>query len=228
MLQRGRTSAAPLPVMGQIAPKMQLDLVRWSCGALGLLPRLAQRRDLVLLADPSFVGEPHLYRAKLDPLLACDVRNGCRECFLKSSMAPRAWAWWRGRAESLRKPTSRSSRLKVCLATNGQKDGTRPSPRHDMEWCGRLGDLLAVPARELLPHRFDHLPLARSGLQRSRHVLAKFAQTVSTTAVTRCRRIDHHALARQMLWECMALGGFAREASHRGRFGDGIMSRAVV
>src|SRR3546814_14920127 len=38
------TSAAPLPCAGQIALKILADLVRWSCGALGRVPRIAQRR----------------------------------------------------------------------------------------------------------------------------------------------------------------------------------------
>jgi hypothetical protein len=48
--------------------------------------------DLVLLADPGFVGEPELYRPRLDALGMRDfVQNG-RETFLKSAMAPSAWA----------------------------------------------------------------------------------------------------------------------------------------
>src|SRR5580704_15355312 len=38
------TSAAPLPSLGQIAPKMWAEAVRWSFGALGRVPRLAHRR----------------------------------------------------------------------------------------------------------------------------------------------------------------------------------------
>jgi hypothetical protein len=35
LLQKGSTSAAPLPSRGQTAPKISVDAVRWSCGAGG-------------------------------------------------------------------------------------------------------------------------------------------------------------------------------------------------
>ena len=44
VLHQGITRAAPLPCLGQMAPKMSVDAVRWSCGAEGRVPRLAQRR----------------------------------------------------------------------------------------------------------------------------------------------------------------------------------------
>jgi hypothetical protein len=47
VLQKGRTSPAPLPCSGQIAPKIHADFVRWSFGADGLVPRLAQRRVIL-------------------------------------------------------------------------------------------------------------------------------------------------------------------------------------
>jgi hypothetical protein len=59
-------------------------------------------RDLVLLADARLVLEPNLYGPDIDGLLACNFVQACGEAFLKSSIAPAAWAWWRGRAESLR------------------------------------------------------------------------------------------------------------------------------
>ena len=46
--------------------------------------------DLVLLADASFIGEPDLYGAGLDALLAPDLVQARRETFLKSSIAPGA------------------------------------------------------------------------------------------------------------------------------------------
>ncbi len=49
-------------------------------------------RDLVLLADPRLVGEPDLYMVGLDALVLCDCLQTRREAFLKSSMAPSAWA----------------------------------------------------------------------------------------------------------------------------------------
>jgi hypothetical protein len=43
----GRTSAAPLPSFGAIAPKIQVEVVRWSFGAQGREPRFAQRRVIL-------------------------------------------------------------------------------------------------------------------------------------------------------------------------------------
>jgi len=58
--------------------------------------------NLVLLADTSLVGEPDFYRVAVKRLRARDFFQAQWEAFLKSSIAPCACAWWRGRAESLR------------------------------------------------------------------------------------------------------------------------------
>ena len=55
--------------------------------ALGPSPR-----DLVLLADARLVGEPDLYGGGLDALLAPDLIQARGKAFLKSSIAPSAWA----------------------------------------------------------------------------------------------------------------------------------------
>ena len=68
-----------------------------ACAAFGPTPR-----DLVLLADPRFILEPYLYPARIYAVLACDFVQAGGEVFLKPSIAPAAWAWWRGRADSLR------------------------------------------------------------------------------------------------------------------------------
>src|SRR6516164_2690461 len=47
VLQAGMIRAAPLPSFGQTAPKMLVEAVRWSRGALGPVPRLAQRRVIL-------------------------------------------------------------------------------------------------------------------------------------------------------------------------------------
>ena len=59
-------------------------------------------RDLVLLADARLVLEPNLYCLDVDRLFARDLVQARGKVFLKSSIALAAWAWWRGRAESLR------------------------------------------------------------------------------------------------------------------------------
>jgi hypothetical protein len=59
----------------------------WARAALG-----PTAGDLVLLPDPRLVGEPEFYRAGVDALLAPDLFQARGEAFLKSSIAPAAWA----------------------------------------------------------------------------------------------------------------------------------------
>jgi hypothetical protein len=47
---------------------------------------------------------------------------------------------------------------------HGQQVRPGKAARRHMEGCRRLRDRLATPARELLPHRLDHLPLPRDDL----------------------------------------------------------------
>ena len=48
--------------------------------------------DLVLLPDARLVGEPDLYGVGSDALLATDLFQALGKPFLKSSIAPSAWA----------------------------------------------------------------------------------------------------------------------------------------
>jgi hypothetical protein len=89
----------------------------------------------------------------------------------------------------------------------------KPTRRH-MERCGRLGNRLAIPARELLAHCLDHLPLARNHLQRLSDVLAQLRQLLRSTAGTALRRRDHHALAWQMSRKRFAGRPLALERLH--------------
>ena len=57
-----------------------------------------------------------------------------------------------------------------------QKARAGKSARDRMRWRRRLGNRLAVPARELLPHVLDDLPSPRLAFQRLRHHLAELAQ----------------------------------------------------
>lgn len=58
VLHRGRTRPAPTPRSGHMAPKIQTDFVRWSMGAVGLLPRGAQRR-VSLVFCPTLASSCH-------------------------------------------------------------------------------------------------------------------------------------------------------------------------
>src|SRR4029077_7159033 len=111
---------------------------------------------------------------------------------------------------------------------HGQQAGPSPTPGDHVERRRRLADLLPVPAGKLLPHGLDHLPLTGYRFQRARHVLAKFAQTIASTARTRCRRIDHYALARKMGRERIALGTLARKPAYRGYLGDRLLRRKFI
>jgi hypothetical protein len=79
----------------------------------GAAPRPAPG-DLVLLADPSLVLKPDLYRLARRVALG-DLVEALGEVFLNAVRASPSWAWCRGRADSLRRPKARNSRLSVCL-----------------------------------------------------------------------------------------------------------------
>src|ERR1019366_3244606 len=66
------------------------SLILWGRGSCSA-PRPATG-DLVLLTDARLIGEPDLYPVRLDALVPRDCLQARRECFLKSSMAPLAWA----------------------------------------------------------------------------------------------------------------------------------------
>ena len=56
--RRGGTRPAPTPLAGRTAPKRQADLARWSFGAAGRVPRLAQRR-VSLVFRPTLASSRH-------------------------------------------------------------------------------------------------------------------------------------------------------------------------
>lgn len=75
-------------------------LIVWCAGPCAAL--CPASCDLVLLADPRLVGEPDLYVGGVDALFERDLVQAGAELFLNASIAPSAWEWCRGRAESLR------------------------------------------------------------------------------------------------------------------------------
>ena len=99
-----------------------------------------------------------------------------------------------------------------------------------MTWNGAGAWLIFSQSRQVNFSRTVSITFHWRGshLQRSGHVLAEFAQTVSATAFASRRRIDHHALAGKVVGECVALGTLARERGARGRFGDGRFRRKFV
>jgi hypothetical protein len=109
-----------------------------------------------------------------------------------------------------------------------QQARSSPSPRDRMKRGRRLADLLAVPAGELLPHGLDHFPTSRLGFHRPRHVFAELAQSAAAAAFANRRRINHHALARQMIGKRVALdrAGACLRQLGRGGFRVQILARA--
>jgi len=67
--------------------------------------------------------------------------------------------------------------------------------RRGMERCGRLADLLAIAAGELLAYRLDQLEAARDLLQRLGHILTDLRQPRSTAAGTGRWSLNDDALA---------------------------------
>ena len=83
-----------------------------------------------------------------------------------------------------------------------QQAGTGPAARDHVERRRRLADLLAVPARELLAHVLDDLPLPRDDFQRLGDVLAELGQPraaaagqVVGAAITTARAADARGTA---------------------------------
>jgi len=73
-------------------------------------------------------------------------------------------------------PVQRLMLTELLEQDHGQQIGTGEAARGHMEGRRRLGNRLAVPARELLAHRLDHLPLPRDHLQRLGGVLAQLRE----------------------------------------------------
>ena len=98
-------------------------------------------------------------------------------------------------------PVQRLVLAELLEQDHGQQVRPGKAARRRMERRRRLGDRLAVPARELLPHGLDHLPLPRDHLQRLGDVFTQLRQFRRTAAGAALRDGDHDALARQMLGE---------------------------
>lgn len=124
--------------------------------------------------------------------------------------------------DALARITVRLSVQRLMLAElleedHGQEVRSCPSPGRRMERRGRLTDLLAFPAGELLPDRLDYLPLPRNDLQRLGDVLTHLRDTIRAAAVTAGRGLDHHALTGKMFGERFACRLAARESANLGR-----------
>jgi hypothetical protein len=97
-----------------------------------------------------------------------------------------------------------------------------------MEWRRRLADCLAIPARELLPHRLDHLEAARDLLQRFRHVLAQLRQPCAAAAPADCRRLHHDAFTLNVIRKGFAHRPLAGEGAYGLRLRRRSLSRQFI
>jgi hypothetical protein len=110
-----------------------------------------------------------------------------------------------------------------------QQAGPGPASGDHMEWCGRLGDGLAVAAGKLLAHVLDHLPGPRDCLQRLGDILAQLRQPRSAAAGAGRGRGDHDSLARQVLRQGLSRGPLAGEAGdRRGARRCGLLQQLVL
>ena len=100
--------------------------------------------------------------------------------------------------------------------------------RRGMERRGRLADRLAIPARELLPHRLDHLEAARDLLERFRHVLAQLRQPCAAATPADRRRLNHDTLALNVIRKGFAHRALAGEGAHGLRFRRCRFSRQFI
>jgi len=111
---------------------------------------------------------------------------------------------------------------------HGEQMRSGPAARRDVERRRRLADLLAVPARHLLAHMLDHLPLARDHLQRLGDGLAELPQPCAAAARA-CRRSGHDdALSREVGGELLSRRALAREGGDRCRLRCGPLGGDLV
>ncbi|AMK24185.1 hypothetical protein K426_16265 [Sphingobium sp. TKS] len=70
----------------------------------------------------------------------------------------------------------RLMRAELLEQQHRQEAGAKEPAGRDVERRRRLGDLLTIPAGELLPHGLNHLPLSRHDLKRLGDILTQLAQ----------------------------------------------------
>ena len=118
--------------------------------------------------------------------------------------------------EALALPVQRQVIAELAVEDHRQQPGTGPAAGDRVERRRRLGDGLARPAGELLPHGLDHLPLARDHFERLGDVLAQLDE-LAAAARAGARRRDDDPLARQMRRQRGAYRLLAFEALDRDR-----------
>jgi hypothetical protein len=113
-------------------------------------------------------------------------------------------------------PVERQVRAVFAEQHVGEQLRAGASARDRMRRGRRLRDARALPARPLLAHGLDHLPLRRHALRRLGDVLAELPEPTAAARARRGRRLDA-ALARQRLRQRPACRLASRRRGSRGR-----------
>ena len=111
---------------------------------------------------------------------------------------------------------------------HGQKAGAGPAAADNVEGCGRLRNLLAIPAGEFFTHMLDHFPGAGDRLQGLGHVLPQLGQARPAAAGAGGGAGHDHALTWQMVREWLAGRPLAGEGRDIGGISGGSLGRQFV
>ena len=104
----------------------------------------------------------------------------------------------------------------------------RPNRAEPSGTVGGLCDLLAVPARELLPDRLDHLPRARDDVERHGDVFAQLRQAISSAGRAGTGRRHDNTFARQVIGKRLPCGPLALKGHNRGGLGRCLLGDQIV
>ena len=129
---------------------------------------------------------------------------------------------------ALRLPVQGQMLAELLEYDHRQQVRAGPAAGRGMKGRRRLADPLAVAAGELLADSLDHFPLPGDHLQRLGDVLAHLHDARRAAAGAGGRRLDHHALARQMLGKRLARGTAALEGGDRRLLDQGFGPGVIV
>ena len=119
-------------------------------------------------------------------------------------LANSCWSSIPSRASGLALAIERLMQKELGDQHHRQKAWASKSARDRMGRRRRLGNRLAIPARELLPHVLDELPSPRLAFQRLRHHLAELAQPNTAAFCTGAWRRFDDPLNRQIIRQRLA------------------------
>lgn len=115
--------------------------------------------------------------------------------------------------EALTLAVERDMHAELVEQDRRQQSRADEAARRGMEWRGRLADLLAITAGELLADRLDQLEATRDLLQRPGHILTDLRQPRPTAAGAGRWRLNDDALAFDVIWPWLAHRPLAHEGA---------------